>query len=167
MCLFRVWIRIFFSGGAAGLFSGLVPDNLYIERTDRTTQTTAAVFLSAFFFLFLFLWLDKDEIWEPTYLVSLIVVQLLYLVSGWKRDNDEFVRVGLRYVKSLLSAGLLAGIAYLLAISIFASIQYIFEIWEKQLQEFLYRLGLPSVYVRDAFVVPHVQSRKGGKGGEP
>lgn len=75
-------------------------------------------FLSAFFFI-PFLWLDKDEIWEPTYLVSLIVVQLLYLVSGWKRDNDEFVRVGLRYVKSLLSAGLLAGIAYLLAISIF------------------------------------------------
>ena len=61
-------------------------------------------FLSAFFFI-PFLWLDKDEIWEPTYLVSLIVVQLLYLVSGWKRDNDEFVRVGLRYVKSLLSAG--------------------------------------------------------------
>ena len=50
MCLFRVCIRIFFFGGAAGLFSGPVPDNLYAERTDRTTQTTAVVFLIGFLF---------------------------------------------------------------------------------------------------------------------
>lgn len=110
-------------------------------------------FLSAFFFI-PFLWLDKDEIWGPTYLVSLIVVQLLYLVSGWKRDNDEFVRVGLRYVKSLLSAGLLAGIAYLLAISIFTSIQYIFEIWENSYRSFytdsaylLFMCGMPLLFL--------------------
>lgn len=86
-------------------------------------------YLSTFFFI-LFLWMDDKAIWTPTYLVSLVVVQLVYLISGWKRDNDDFVRVALRYLKAVLSAGLLAGIAYLLAISVNASVRYIFEIWE-------------------------------------
>lgn len=86
-------------------------------------------YLSAFFFI-PFLWMEKEKFWTSTYLVSLVVAQLLYLVSGWKRDNDAFMYVGLRYLRSLFSAGLLAGIAYLLAISIYASVQYIFEIWQ-------------------------------------
>lgn len=99
--------------------------------------------LSAFFFI-PFLWLDKEKIWTPTYAVSLVVVQLLYLISSWKRDNDEFVRIGLRYLKSLLSAGLLAGIAYQLAFSIYASIRYIFEIWED---------GYRGFYTESAYLI--------------
>lgn len=68
--------------------------------------------------------------WTSTYLVSLIVVQLVYLVSRWKKDNVEFAQVALRYLKALLSAGLLASIAYGLTVSIYMSIRYIFEIWE-------------------------------------
>ena len=48
----------------------------------------------------------------------------------YKRQNDRFVRKGLCYLRAMLSAGLLAGIAWLLSISIYYSIQYIFEIWQ-------------------------------------
>lgn len=110
-------------------------------------------FLSAFFFI-PFLWLDKEKIWTPTYVVSLVTVQLLYLISSWKRDNDEFVRIGLRYLKSVLSAGLLAGIAYQLAVSIYASVRYIFEIWENSYRGFytesaylIFICGMPLLFL--------------------
>lgn len=76
-----------------------------------------------------FLWVET-KVETATYIISLVVVQLLYLSSGWQRDNIEFVRSGLGYLKSILSSLLLAGIAYLLAVSIYFSIRYIFEIWE-------------------------------------
>lgn len=85
-------------------------------------------YLSVFFFI-PFFWKEKD-VWSAFYLVTLVVVQLLYLVCDWKRDNDAFVRKGLCYLRALLSAGLLAGIAWLLSVSIYFSIQYIFEIWQ-------------------------------------
>lgn len=113
----------------------------------------AVYFISGFFFI-PFLWLPWDEIWTPAYIVSLVVVQLLYLVSGWKTDNDDFVRTGLRYVRSMLSAGLLAGIAYLLAISIHASILYIFEIGSDSYRWFytesaylLFMGGMPLLFL--------------------
>lgn len=88
-------------------------------------------------FLFIpFIWMKRGDIWNASYIVSLVVTQLFYLISSWKRDNDEFVRIGLRYLKALFSAALLAGIAYLLAISIYSSIQYIFEIWQDSYRAF-------------------------------
>ncbi|MCD8270383.1 MAG: DUF4153 domain-containing protein [Parabacteroides sp.] len=110
-------------------------------------------YLSALFFI-PFLWIEKDKLWTSTHLVSLAVVQLLYLVSGWKRDNDAFMYVGLRYLRSLFSAGLLAGIAYLLAISIYVSIQYIFEIWQSSDRYFyteaaflIFMCGMPLLFL--------------------
>lgn len=110
-------------------------------------------FLSAFFCVPLFGW-TMTEVWTPTYLISLVVVQLLYLVSGWKKDNDDFVQVALRYLKAMLSAGLLAGIAYLLAISIYISIQYIFEIWKESDRRFytesaylIFIFGMPLLFL--------------------
>lgn len=85
-------------------------------------------YLSVFFFI-PFFWKEKD-VWSAFYWVTLVVVQLLYLVCDWKQDNDAFMRKGLCYLRALLSAGLLAGIAWLLSISLFFSIQYIFEIWQ-------------------------------------
>lgn len=122
-------------------------------------------FISGFFFI-PFLWMPGDEIWKPVYIVSLVVVQLLYLVSGWKTDNEEFVRTGLRYARSMLSAGLLAGIAYLLAISIHASILYIFEIGSDSYRWFytesaylLFMGGMPLLFLM-------FNQEKEGKGGE-
>ncbi|WP_075558472.1 DUF4153 domain-containing protein [Parabacteroides timonensis] len=110
-------------------------------------------YLSALFCLPFFLW-TMERIWTPQYLVSLVVVQLVYLVSGWKKENDEFVRVALRYMKAMLSAGLLAGIAYLLAISIYVSIQYIFEIWQGSDRRFyteaayiIYMCAMPLLFL--------------------
>ena len=99
-------------------------NGLFSQTSYRWIYYLSALFCLPFF------WWTMEKIWTPQYLVSLIIVQLVYLVSGWKKENDEFVRVALRYMKAMLSAGLLAGIAYLLAISIYVSIQYIFEIWQ-------------------------------------
>lgn len=78
------------------------------------------------------LFLGFTEKWEfsATYIVSLVVIQLVYLVSGWKRDNHTFMGEGLRYLRALLSSGLLAGIVWLLSLSIYFCITYIFEIWK-------------------------------------
>ncbi len=110
-------------------------------------------YLSAFFFI-PFLWIERDNFWTATYLVSLIVVQLFYLVSGWKRDNDAFVSTGLRYLRALFSAGLLAGIAYLLALSIYYSVQYIFEIGHSYDRDFntdsaflIFMCGMPLLFL--------------------
>lgn len=90
----------------------------------------AIYYLSAVICLF---FLGFTERWElsATYIVSLVVIQLVYLVSGWKRDNQTFMGEGLRYLRALLSSGLLAGIIWLLSLSIYFCITYIFEIWEK------------------------------------
>lgn len=69
--------------------------------------------------------------YSAVYLVSLVVIQLVYLASGWKRDNTAFMREGLRYLRSFLSAGVLAGIVWLLSLSIYLCVTYIFEFWEK------------------------------------
>lgn len=65
---------------------------------------------------------------SPTYLVSLAVVQLVYLIAGWERENRSFVGKGLTYLKAGIAAGLLALIAWLLAVSIYSSVCYIFEV---------------------------------------
>lgn len=75
--------------------------------------------------------------WTITYLVSVIVVQLLYLISGWNRENRSFVASGLTYLGALLSAWVLAQIAWMLAISIYWSVSYIFEIGETQRSRFI------------------------------
>lgn len=85
-------------------------------------------YLSMFLFV-PFLWMKMD-VWSAQYLVTLIVVQLVYLVNGWKKDNELFVQSGIQYVTSLLSGWILSSIACVLSFSIYYSIRYIFEIWE-------------------------------------
>ncbi|RHJ81832.1 DUF4153 domain-containing protein [Parabacteroides sp. AM08-6] len=84
------------------------------------------------------LFLGKGEgVWSSFWLVTIIVVQLLYLISWWKSDNKLFIKRFLGYLRAVFSAVLLAGIAWLLSISIFYSIQYIFEIWKREDGRFL------------------------------
>ena len=71
------------------------------EGTKGAVGLRVLYYLSAFFFI-PFLWMDDKAIWTPTYLVSLVVVQLVYLISGWKRDNDD---VGGAACRDRLSAG--------------------------------------------------------------
>ena len=92
------------------------------------TRWRFAYYLSVSFFI-PFFWKEKD-FWSVFYCVTLVVMQLLYLVCDWRRDNNRFVRKGLCYLRAILSAGLLAGIAWLLSVSIYFSVQYIFEIWQ-------------------------------------
>lgn len=67
-------------------------------------------------------------IWTAHYGVTLVVVQLLYLVSGGGRGNVAFVRKGLRYLQAGISAVLLSVVAWLLILSAYYSVRYIFEI---------------------------------------
>lgn len=94
------------------------------------------LYYASLFFCIPFLWYQV-EIWSATYLVSLLVVQLLFLVSSRKRDNDDFMQVGLFYLKALFSALLISCIAFLLLVSIYYSIQYIFEVWQGSDTRFL------------------------------
>lgn len=83
-----------------------------------------------------FFWKSED-IGSAAYLTTLVSIQLLYLVSCWERDNMRFMQKGLSYLRAILSAGLLAGVAWLLSVSIYFSIQYIFEIWQKSEERFI------------------------------
>lgn len=85
-------------------------------------------YISIFFFV-PFLWKEED-VGSALWIVSLFVVQLLYLSAAWQKDNGAFFERGLAYLKALLSAVLLAGIAWLLSMSVYFSIRYIFEIWQ-------------------------------------
>lgn len=76
-----------------------------------------------------FLMMSVERSFSSTHLVSLIIVILVYLGSGWMKDNKRFVENTLFFVRSLLYAGGLSVVIYLLAGSIYKSIQYIFEIW--------------------------------------
>lgn len=70
------------------------------------------------------------EIFSAVYLVSLAVAVLAYLVCSRKRENLPFVINALSFIRSLLAAFALSLVAWLLAISIYYSIQYIFEIFK-------------------------------------
>ena len=72
----------------------------------------------------------RPEIFSARYLVSLVVVQLLYLVASRQTDNRGFMEYGFRYVRGLSAGLLLAGTAYLLTLSLYFSVVYIFGIWE-------------------------------------
>lgn len=91
-------------------------------------------FLSAGLFLVLPYWVGGE--WSVRYMVSLVVVQLAYLISGWQRDNRLFMETALRYVGAWLAAGALALVAWGLSISIYYSIWAIFEIEGSQESRF-------------------------------
>lgn len=78
-----------------------------------------------FFIPFFFIRQDR----EATYFVSLVVIQLLYLTFSWEKDNLLFIRHTLKYLQALLFAGMLATVAWLLAMSVLFSLRYIFDSW--------------------------------------
>lgn len=73
------------------------------------------------------LWIDLQE-WIPStsYLVALILCPLMIAVCRWKRDNRSFVVDILHYLKNGVATALLCGIAFLLVIAIYFSLEYIF-----------------------------------------
>lgn len=106
----------------------------FLNAITRSTRWRVVYYFS--FFFFIPLWWKENDIGSAFYWVTLVIVQLLYLISTWERDNIRFFRKGLRYLQALLSAGLLAGIAWGLSMSIYFSIRYIFEIWEGEESRF-------------------------------
>lgn len=74
---------------------------------------------------------------SSTYAVSLVVVQLFYLLASWERENRAFVHSLLTYLGAVLSSGLLSLIAWLLSVTVYFSIHTIFEIWDSAEERFL------------------------------
>lgn len=85
-------------------------------------------YLSGFLFLPVRLWVAEP--FSTAWAVSVVVVQLLYLSSRWEKENEAFMQTALRYVWTCLVAGGLSVVAWLLVISVYQSIHYIFEIGE-------------------------------------
>lgn len=97
-----------------------------LNRLTAAKKGRWLYYLSVLFFVpFYMIGWDRCS---PTYLVSLAVVQLFYLIAGWERENRSFVGKGLTYLKAGIAAGLLALIAWVLAVSIYSSVCYIFEV---------------------------------------
>lgn len=97
-----------------------------LNRLTAAKKGRWLYYLSVLFFVpFYMIGWDRCS---PTYLVSLAVVQLVYLIAGWERENRSFVGKGLTYLKAGIAAGLLALIAWVLAVSIYSSVCYIFEV---------------------------------------
>lgn len=94
--------------------------------TGRRTSLRWLYYLSVAFFI-PFFWLETHSL--SVYFVSLAVIQLVYWVSTRQKDNFLFIQSVLRYLQSLLFAVVLATVAWLLSLSVFFSIQYIFDIF--------------------------------------
>lgn len=77
-----------------------------------------------------------------THSVSLVIAVLVYWGSGWVKDNRRFVENALFFVRSLFFAGGLSLVIFLLAGSIFQSIQYIFEIWQDEAERAIAYTGI-------------------------
>lgn len=99
------------------------------------TRLRAVYYLSALFFI-PFFW-KTDDFGSLAYGVTLVVVQLLYLSCDWRRDNESIFDKGACYLYAMLAAGFLSGVAWALSVSIFFSVQYIFEIWQGGEERFM------------------------------
>lgn len=73
-------------------------------------------------------WVWNLRLTDSIYWITLIVSQLLVLLSGRAADNDAFVRNGLYYVRNMVAATVLAMVGWLLAWVIYASVTYIFDL---------------------------------------
>lgn len=73
-------------------------------------------------------WFWNLRLTDSIYWITLIVSQLLVLLSGRAADNDAFVRNGLYYVRNMVAATVLAMVGWLLAWVIYASVTYIFDL---------------------------------------
>lgn len=98
---------------------------------NRLNQLTATTNKRVFYFCSPLLCLPfigcHDLFSSPAYPVSLVVAQLAYFIHWKQADNHVFMGNVLRYLLALGSALLLTVVAWVLAVSIFFSIQSIFE----------------------------------------
>lgn len=101
-----------------------------LNGISRDKRWRGIYYVSFFFFVPLF-WKESKVDWI-FYWVTFVEVQLLYLISSREMDNREFFKGGLRYLRAILSAGLLAGVAWILSFSIYLSIRYIFEVGKNE-----------------------------------
>ncbi len=123
-----------------------------LNYTTENKRIRFIYYLSTLLFI-PFIGYDKFY-YTPVYPITIIISQLVYLVSRRQINNTLFIRESLRYLKALFSAFLLACIACLVTLSIYFSISYIFEIWQTRTGEtvscisfFAFILILPLLFL--------------------
>ena len=77
----------------------------------------------------LFWWWQPDPE-HPSYIVALIISQLMIFLRQGCFTDEPYVRNVIHYIGDVLFALLIATLVWLLSLAIFYSITYIFEIWE-------------------------------------
>jgi len=84
-------------------------------------------YLSSLLFLAFYGWTDGFN--YPVTMITYGVVMCIYLISLRKIENNDFMAETFRFIKAVMISGGLSGITWLLLISIYFSIKYIFNIW--------------------------------------
>lgn len=119
-----------------------------LNYLTRNGQIRWMYYLSAFIFIpLLFV---EGRIVPVIYNVSLAVSVLAYLVCSRKKENLPFVVNGLSFLQSVCSAFVLALTIFLLTLSIYFSIRYIFEILGNQES----RVTTYAAYISFMLVMP-------------
>lgn len=73
-------------------------------------------------------WIWDLKFQDPLFLITLLISQLLVLLSWGNKDNETFVQDGLGYLRDVAGASLLALVGWVLASSIYSSFIYIFDL---------------------------------------
>lgn len=105
------------------IFSYLL-NRWFSQKPWRFLYYISPILVFPFFFIDVSNWVFSIE-----YLVALIIAALMLLIRNWALDNKIFTFQALRYCTHLLQSILLSGCAYLLLVSIYFSIVYIFNIF--------------------------------------
>ncbi len=144
--------------GMAAIYCVLACLNYRLDFSNPSVKTLLIYFPIAFLFTFLLNDMSRGSKWRlgyylsafaglgllgvsfetDVYFISLIVIQLLLLIRNGSIDNKAFVEYTLRYINALFSAALISCIAWLLVLSVYFSIRYIFDIWsENTIEKFI------------------------------
>lgn len=77
-----------------------------------------------------FYWIDKDALF-PRYFVTLILIQILYVLATSRRTDRSFASAAGRYLKSAVLSLIFSVIIWLALCAILFSIRSIFDVWSE------------------------------------
>lgn len=69
------------------------------------------------------------------YFFTLVVIQLVYVLSFSRKDDRNFIHSSLNYIKGLSIMFFLSSVTWILLLLIFFSIHYIFDIWQEHTEK--------------------------------
>ncbi len=131
-----------------------------VNRLTVASPNRWAYYLSGFFIPGFWLWdLPVDS---SLYWITLIVSQLLVLLTVRKPGNERFVENALCYVGDLAGAIVLSFLSWLLALAIYWSVVYIFDLQAKEWNYMVYSSQTAFFLIAPIlFLMFHSQQKEG------